>query len=48
MSCSYAFDVDHAKHTKAIQELEKIFKKYEENNQIKMWYKTEIYFGKLN
>lgn len=48
MSCSYALDFDHAKHKEAIQKLEKLFKKYEENNQIKMWYKTEIYFGKLN
>ncbi|MFK7776136.1 MAG: class I SAM-dependent methyltransferase [Saprospiraceae bacterium] len=48
MSCSYSFDANHSKHKEAMQELEKIFKKHEENNRVKMWYKTEVYFGKLN
>lgn len=46
LSCSYAYDIDHPNHEKAMIELEKLFQFYQENNLIKMWYKTEMYFNK--
>ena len=48
LSCSYAFDTDHPKHDSAINVLSSIFEQFQENGIVKMWYRTEVYFGKLN
>jgi len=47
LSCSYAFDATHPKHSAAINVLSSIFKRFQENGFVKMWYNTEVYFGRL-
>lgn len=47
-SCSYALDKGHSQYQEAISELENLFQKYQKNQEIRMWYKTELYHGKLN
>lgn len=45
LSCSYAYDSEHPDHEKAMLEIKNIFRTYQENGQIKMWYNTELYHG---
>ncbi len=45
LSCSYAFDKDHPKHEPAIDALRGIFERFQENGIIKMWYRTELFYG---
>jgi len=45
LSCSYAFDSNHPKHSQAINVLSSIFERFEENGFVKMWYRTEVYYG---
>ena len=47
LSCSYAFDSEHPKHKDAINVLSSIFERYQENGLVKMWYRTEVYYGRL-
>ena len=47
LSCSYAFDKDHPKHEEAINVLSSIFERFQENGIVKMWYRTELYFGNI-
>ena len=47
LSSSYAFDTNHPKHTAAINVLKSIFEKFQEDENIKMWYRTEVYYGSL-
>ena len=48
LSCSYAFDPTHPKHDAAINVLSSIFERFQDDGNIKMWYRTEVYYGKLN
>ena len=47
LSCSYAYDSEHPDYEKAMLEIKNIFRTYQENGQIKMWYNTELYHGYL-
>ena len=44
LSCSYAFDKTHPKHSVAINVLSSIFERFQENGLVKMCYRTEVYF----
>lgn len=48
LSCSYAYQKDHPDYTKAMQELTRIYQNHRQENQVKMWYRTEVYFAKMN
>jgi len=45
LSCSYAFDSNHPKHSAEIYVLSSIFERFQENGYVKMWYRTEVYYG---
>ena len=47
LSCSYAYNEDHALFTDAINKLHDLYKKFEEDGEIKMDYTTKIYFAQL-
>lgn len=47
LSCSYAFDHTHPKHEAAINVLSSIFERFQEDGSVKMWYRTEVYYGFL-
>lgn len=47
LSCSYAFDSEHPKHEEAINVLSSIFERFQESGIVKMWYRTEVYYGTI-
>lgn len=47
LSCSYAYDETHPDYQLALQALEALYNKYAKEGHIKMWYTTEIYYGKM-
>lgn len=48
LSCSYAYDPVHPGYRKAMKELESLYKTHQVDNHIKMWYRTEITYGRMN
>lgn len=47
LSSSYAFDSKHPKHEEAINVLSSIFNRFQEDEIVKMWYRTEVYYGMM-
>ena len=48
LSCSYAFHREHPQHAEALHVLKELFDRFAENGKVKMWYRTEVYYGKLD
>ena len=47
LSCSYALDKAHEQYNEAMEKLELIYDKNQVNGQVKMIYRTEVYYGRL-
>ena len=47
LSCSYALSEKHPQYHKALNSLEELVEKHQESGKVKMWYRTEVYFGKI-
>lgn len=45
LSCSYAFDENHPRHTAAINALKATFDAHSENGRVEMWYRTMVFYG---
>ncbi len=44
-SCSYAYTPSHPDYGVAIETLEKLFERHQENGQLDMYYRTEVYYS---
>ena len=47
LSSSYSFEKGHSKHDEAMLFLKNLFDKNQKEGEVKMWYKTEVFFGEL-
>lgn len=47
LSCSYAFPENHPNFAVTKAALRVLFDEHEENGQVKLWYDTTLYYGKL-
>lgn len=47
LSCSYALGQNHPRYAEAMDNLEILYDDHKVDNHVKMWYRTEIYYGKL-
>jgi SAM-dependent methyltransferase len=46
-SSSYALKTDHPRYPEAVATLDALFERWAENGKVRMWYQTEVYYGRL-
>ncbi len=47
LSCSYAMGPDHPQHAEAVRVLKDSYDRYADTEGVKMWYRTEVYYGEV-
>ena len=45
LSSSYAFDKEHPQHVNAMKTLEGLYLEHQNEDHVKMWYRTEVYYS---